>query len=190
MEIRNLFDPVVKQDIIDRINKLTPTTQRRWGKMDVSQMLSHVQLPISCAYGTHQVKGGFLLKVLGPLFKSVLYNDKPYKQTLVKYKGEWRLYINTTMLKDSPKHIGKTVSITVAFDPESRAIQPPAKFLKALKANKKAKTVFDSCIPSLQLEIVRYLANLKTEEALDKNITKAINFLLGKERFIGRDALN
>ena len=82
MEIKNLFDPAVKQDIIDRINKLTPQTQRQWGKMDVSQMLAHVQLPISCAYGTHQVKGSFLLKLLGPLFKSVLYNDKPYKQSL------------------------------------------------------------------------------------------------------------
>ena len=47
MEIKNLFDPSVKQEIIDRINKLTPQTQRQWGKMNVSQMLAHVQLPIS-----------------------------------------------------------------------------------------------------------------------------------------------
>jgi hypothetical protein len=39
----------------------------------------------------------------------------------------------------------------------------------------------------MMLEIVRYLANLKTEKALDTNIDKAINFLLGKERFVGRD---
>ena len=82
MEVKNLFDPSVKQEIIERINKLTAQTQRQWGKMNVSQMLAHVQLPISCAYGTHQVKGSFLLKLLGPLFKSVLYNDKPYKQSL------------------------------------------------------------------------------------------------------------
>jgi len=82
MEVKNLFDPSVKQEIIDRINKLTPQTQRQWGKMNVEQMLAHVQLPISCAYGAHQVKGSFLLKLLGPLFKSVLYNEKPYKQSL------------------------------------------------------------------------------------------------------------
>ena len=82
MEVKNMFDPAVKQDIIDRINNLTPQTQRLWGKMDVGQMLAHVQLPISCAYGTHQVKGSFLLKLLGPLFKGVLYNEKPYKQSL------------------------------------------------------------------------------------------------------------
>ena len=77
-----MFDPSVKQDVIDRINKLTAETQRKWGKMDVSQMLAHVQLPIKCAYGTHEVKGSFILKLLGPLFKGVLYNEKPYKQSL------------------------------------------------------------------------------------------------------------
>jgi Protein of unknown function (DUF1569) len=82
MEVKDLFDPMVKQDIIARINKLSPQSQRQWGKMDVAQMLSHVQLPISCAYGTHQVKGSFLLKLLGPFFKSILYNNKPYKQGL------------------------------------------------------------------------------------------------------------
>ena len=82
MEIKNIFDPIVKQDIIERIKKLTPQTQRKWGKMDVAQMLSHVQLPIKCAYGTHQVKGSFLLKLLGPLFKGILYNEKPYKHGL------------------------------------------------------------------------------------------------------------
>ena len=80
MEPKDMFDPAVKQDIVNRINYLTSETQRKWGKMDVSQMLAHVQLPINCAYGTHKVKGSFLLKLLGPLFKGILYNDKPYKQ--------------------------------------------------------------------------------------------------------------
>ena len=77
-----MFDPAVKQDIIDRINRLTAQSQQKWGRMNVAQMLSHVQLPISCAYGTHKVKGSFLLRLVGPLFKSILYNEKPYKQGL------------------------------------------------------------------------------------------------------------
>jgi hypothetical protein len=82
MEVKDMFDPAVKQDIIVRINKLSPQSQRKWGKMDIAQMLAHVQLPISCAYGEHKVKGGFLLKLVGPLVKSILYNNKPYKQSL------------------------------------------------------------------------------------------------------------
>lgn len=82
MEIKNLFDPAVKQEIIARINKLTPQSQRQWGKMNAAQMLAHVQLPIRIAYGTHQPKGSFLLRLIGPLFKSKLWDEKPYKQSL------------------------------------------------------------------------------------------------------------
>ena len=82
MEIKDLFDPSVKKEIIDRINKLTPQTKQVWGKMNVSQMLAHIQMPIRIAYGTHQPKGSFLLRLIGPLFKSKLWDEKPYKQSL------------------------------------------------------------------------------------------------------------
>lgn len=82
MEVKNLFDPAVKQEIIERISKLRPATQRLWGSMDVAQMLSHLQKPIGVAYGTHMPKGSFLLKLLGPMFKSSLYNSKPYRKGL------------------------------------------------------------------------------------------------------------
>ncbi len=114
-------------------------------------------------------------------------NNKPYRQTLLKYSGAWRLYINTAMLAKSPKRVGETIVITLAFDPESRAVKPPAGFIKALAENKEAKTVFDGLPPSRKLEIERYLTNLKTEESKERNIKRAINFLIGKERFVGRD---
>ena len=82
MEIKDLFDYNVKQDIISRINHLTPATQRKWGKMDVSQMLAHCQMPLGVATGKHQLKGNFLLRLIGPLFKSQLYNEKPFKRGL------------------------------------------------------------------------------------------------------------
>ena len=82
MEVKDLFDPSVKQEIIGRINKLTSQTQGQWGKMNVSQMLAHVQMPIRIAFGTHKPKGSFLLRLIGPLFKSKLWDEKPYKQSL------------------------------------------------------------------------------------------------------------
>lgn len=113
-------------------------------------------------------------------------NGKDYMQTLVRYSGAWRLYINTTMLKDSPRKIGEVVEVTVAFDPEKRIATPHPKFVKALKGNKKAEAIFNNMRPSLQHEIVRYLSYLKTEESIDRNVVKAIDFLLGKGRFVGR----
>lgn len=62
-----------------------------------------------------------------------------------------------------------------------------SKLIKALEENGEAKKIFDNLRPSLQLEIARYLSFLKTEESVDKNVVKAINFLPGKQRFIGRD---
>lgn len=82
MEIKNLFDPAVKQEIVDRINHLYPQSPRQWGKMDVAQMLAHLQLPMGIALGTHTVKGNWLMRLVLPLFKSKLYDDKPWKKGL------------------------------------------------------------------------------------------------------------
>ena len=99
MEIKSLFDPNVKQDIIDRINKLTAQSQRQWGKMDVAQMLAHVQQPIEVAYGKRELKSHWLLKLIGPLFKTKLYNGQPYKQGLPTDRS----YVMTGTVKDFEK---------------------------------------------------------------------------------------
>jgi hypothetical protein len=114
-------------------------------------------------------------------------NGEPYKQTLVKYSGHWRLYINTTMLKDSPKRIGEKIKVTVAFDARDRSIAMHAKLVKALKANKPAQKVLEQLPPSRQKEIIRYIASLKTEASVDRNVQRAIDFLLGNGSFVGRD---
>lgn len=116
-------------------------------------------------------------------------NGKAYTQTLVKFSGEWRLYINTKMLPHSPKRIGEEIELSVELDPEDRTIHPHPKLVQALKENPEAAAVFERLAPSLQQEIVRYIANLKTEESVDRNVQKAIGFLLGKERFVGRDGI-
>ncbi|QKZ13705.1 YdeI/OmpD-associated family protein [Spirosoma sp. KUDC1026] len=114
-------------------------------------------------------------------------NGKPYTQTLVRFKGAWRLYINTLMLKNSPRRIGEVVVLTIAHDPVDRTITAPPAWLAALDKAPEAKAVFNKLSPSMQKEIVRYLAKLKSEERLAENIEKAIGFLLGKNRFVGRD---
>ena len=82
MEIKNLFDASVKQDIINRINKLTADSKALWGKMTVGQMLAHCQMPIGVALGKHTLKRTFIGRILGPLAKSIIYNDKPFKRNL------------------------------------------------------------------------------------------------------------
>ncbi|MFT3793951.1 YdeI/OmpD-associated family protein [Flavobacterium sp.] len=123
----------------------------------------------------------------GPIPICGMVNQKPYLQTLVKYAGQWRLYINTIMLEKSPQRIGEQIEVTVAFDPIERTIEMHPVLKKALAQNPEAKAVFDQLPPSRSKEIVRYIAHLKTEEKVGENVAKAINFLLGKEKFAGRD---
>ncbi|MDR0262121.1 MAG: YdeI/OmpD-associated family protein [Sphingobacterium sp.] len=114
-------------------------------------------------------------------------NDREYVQTLLRFKGEWRLYINTMMLPNSPKRVGELLDITVAFDPEDRTLQTHPELEAALALNAKAKQVFDGLSPSKRKEIIRYISSLKTAESRRSNIQKAIGFLLGKNRFVGRE---
>lgn len=99
MEVKNLFDDTVKQEIINRIHQLTPTSKALWGKMNASQMLAHLQMPIGIALGSHRIKGQWLMKLVLPLFKKILYNEKPYKQGLPTDKS----FIMTGMTKDFEK---------------------------------------------------------------------------------------
>ncbi|OOG18089.1 hypothetical protein BWD42_12470 [Sphingobacterium sp. CZ-UAM] len=114
-------------------------------------------------------------------------NGKDYKQTLLRYQGAWRLYINTEILPNSPKRIGEILELSVVFDPEDRSLLPHPKLEQALVENEEAKTVFDRLAPSKRKEIIRYISFLKTDDSRRKNIEKAIGFLLGNNRFIGRE---
>ena len=82
MEVKNLFEPAIKQDIINRIYKLTPESKPLWGKMNVGQMLAHCQMPIGVADGTHKLKRTLMGRLIGPMLKSILHNDKPFKRNL------------------------------------------------------------------------------------------------------------
>ena len=110
-----------------------------------------------------------------------------FQQTLIKWSGAWRLYLNTPMRKAAKKDVGDVANFEIAYHPDERVFPMHPKFEKALRENKEAKKIFDSLRPSLQLEINRYLDSLKTESSVDRNVTKAIQFLLGKERFVARD---
>jgi hypothetical protein len=122
----------------------------------------------------------------GPIPVRGTIDGHAYIQTLVKYSGYWRLYINGPMLKDAKKHVGDIITLTIEFDLEERVIPMHPKLMEAIDKNRKAKKVFDQLSASRQKEIIRYINSLKSESSVSKNITRAINFLCGKESFVGR----
>jgi len=140
-----------------------------------------IPAPILKAIFKQANKGKGTIPVRGKL------DGHAYIQTLVKYSGKWRLYLNTPMRKAAKKDVGDIINVEIEYDPVERVIPVHPKFLKALKANKKAKENFEKLSPSRQKEIVRYISFLKSQEALERNIIRAIGFLSGKGRFVGRD---
>ena len=126
-------------------------------------------------------------KEKGPVPVKGTLNGKPFIQTLVKYSGKWRLYLNGPMRKAAGIGVGDVAEVKLAFDPKDRTIVMHPELKQALLKNKTAKAVFDNLAPSRQKEIVRYISSLKSEVAIEKNIKRALAFLSGKERFAGRD---
>ncbi len=110
-----------------------------------------------------------------------------FTQTLVKYSGHWRLYLNTPMCRAAGKEVGDTARFEVCYNDNVKVIPLHPKLQKALNSDKAAKKIFDSLSPSRRLEIVRYISHLKTEESINRNVEKAVKFLKGKTRFVGRE---
>lgn len=120
-------------------------------------------------------------KTRGPIPVRGTLNGKKFKQTLVKYRGVWRLYLNTPMRQEAGISVGDNATVELEFDPEPRIVPMHPQFVRALSKNKAAKAAFEKLVPSRQKEILRYLNSMKTEESLVRNIEKAIQFLSGKK---------
>ena len=82
--MNSLFDTNSQQEILARIENLNETSSAQWGKMNVSQMLSHCQKPLEVANGNLQLnsKIGVLKKFMFKLFKPLMYNDKTWQKNL------------------------------------------------------------------------------------------------------------
>ncbi|MBI3135100.1 MAG: YdeI/OmpD-associated family protein [Bacteroidetes bacterium] len=123
----------------------------------------------------------------GPIQVKGKIQGHDFIQNLVKYAGHWRLYLNTPMRKKGGIDVGDTAQVEIDFDPAERKLEMHPKLKNALTQNKEARAKFESLPPSRQKEIIRYISFLKSEVSVDKNVKRALEFLLGKERFIGRD---
>lgn len=82
--MQTLFDHKVHQEILTRIDLLTEKSQPKWGQMNVGQMVKHCQMPLLVASGKMELteKTGVLKQLLFKLYKSNMYNDRPWPKNL------------------------------------------------------------------------------------------------------------
>lgn len=109
--MKNIFEGNTTQELIDRVNKLTPESERQWGKMNVDQMLAHCNVAYDMSFTDQYPKPNFLVKQLLKMFvKPTTCGEKPYKkngktapQFIIKDKRDFELekqklinYLNKT----------------------------------------------------------------------------------------------
>ncbi len=82
MPVKNLFDTDAFNEILDRLNKLNPDSQRQWGKMNVSQMFAHCKEAFRVPLVEKPLKRMFIGYLFGWMAKPALYGEKPYKKSL------------------------------------------------------------------------------------------------------------
>ena len=117
----------------------------------------------------------------GPIPVRGILNGAEFTQTLVKYAGAWRLYINGPMLKDSGLRVVDTGKVEIEFDPRPREIPMPPRLGAELQKRPNARTAFELLPASRQKEIVRYIASLKSEGSIERNVARVISQLSGAD---------
>jgi hypothetical protein len=76
--MKTLYDREVCEEILQRIDKLSPDTKALWGKMNVTQMLAHCGAGMDMAAGRINADQTLIGKMIGRFFKSLYTNDKPF----------------------------------------------------------------------------------------------------------------
>ena len=77
--MKNIFQPNVTAEVIDRINKLNNTTAPQWGKMNVAQMLAHCSVTYEFVFDNkHKKPNAFAQFLLKAFVKGTVVSEKPY----------------------------------------------------------------------------------------------------------------
>lgn len=104
--------------------------------------------------------------------------------------GRFRLYLHGAMRKSAGVEVGDEVDVGVSFDAHYRSgpVHPmPASFAGGLHRSPAARSAWRALPASQKKEMLRYFAGLKSAQALDRNITRALRVLAdGRGRFLGR----
>ena len=79
MPLANIFTEEVEFKVIKRVNNLNKDSQGQWGKMSVSQMLTHCNVTFEMTYDDiHSNPTGLRKFIMRYLIKDRIVNETPY----------------------------------------------------------------------------------------------------------------
>lgn len=130
-----------------------------------------------------------------PLPVLVRLNGKPARAWRINMmpagNGCFYLYLHGAIRKASGAKVGDRVQVEIEFNSAYRGGPQhpmPRRFKQALAASAPAGQNWAALIPSRRKEILRYFAGLKSEQARERNLQRALHVLSGKPgRFMGRE---
>ena len=81
MALPNVFEKSTVDNILARLEKITPETQPLWGTMDAAKMLAHLNVAYDLTYGKTVPNNSAFKKMMLKLFvKKIVTSEKPYPQ--------------------------------------------------------------------------------------------------------------
>ena len=78
---KNLYNDADYEEILGRIDRLSPESKAEWGEMTVGQMLAHCAEVAEVAGGKELRNTPFYIKAIGGLIKKTILSDKPYPKS-------------------------------------------------------------------------------------------------------------
>jgi hypothetical protein len=79
--MKSVFNQSDVSELINRINKLSPTTKPQWGTMNIAQALAHCNVTYELVYDNiHPKPNGFKKLLLRMFVKKYVVTEKPFKR--------------------------------------------------------------------------------------------------------------
>jgi hypothetical protein len=80
--MKTVFDQSTRQELVQRVSRLTAVSTAQWGKMNVSQMMRHCTQWDEMALGRTKYKQSLLGKLFGKMAFKNMMKDEPIKRNL------------------------------------------------------------------------------------------------------------
>ena len=175
-----------KHEWLANTTRMDPATLRFRARIAITGINPYVRISAAQA---GRLKSGWRK----PMPVRVQINGKPEPAWRINLMpagdGGFLLYLHAKVREASGTAVGDVVRVSLVFDATYKPLPPmPSWFRAALRRDAAARAGWRKLAPSRQKEILRYLAGLKSAQARERNLAKALYVLAGnKARYMARN---
>ena len=80
--MKTIFEKDGFSEVLERLDRLSPQSQAKWGSMNVAQMLAHCNAFQDIPMQKTQSERDFIGRFVGPFIRPMMYIDKPLPHDL------------------------------------------------------------------------------------------------------------